>query len=115
MAQKIITSLVDDLDGNVAVETVPFALDGKDYEIDLSAENASKLREGVAHFVAAARNARPRAGATRRGRAVAASVVTTQQKEQNKKIREWALGNGFKVSDRGRIPADVVDAYNNAN
>jgi nucleoid-associated protein Lsr2 len=58
MAQKVVVSLVDDLAGGTAEETVAFGLDGRDYEIDLSSANASKLREAVATFVAAARPTR---------------------------------------------------------
>ena len=114
MAQKVTVSLVDDLDGGQADETVEFALDGKNYEIDLSSKNIDKLRDALAPFVAAAR----RAGGRRRaaqssggGGARRASV----DREQNQAIREWARKRGMKVSDRGRIPAEVLDAYHQEN
>jgi hypothetical protein len=55
VAQRTILELVDDLDGGKADETVSFALDGVEFEIDLSAENAARLRDTVAQFVGHAR------------------------------------------------------------
>lgn len=48
MAKRTITMLVDDLDGSKAAETVSFAVDGVSYEIDVSEENAAKLRDDFA-------------------------------------------------------------------
>ncbi|HEY9416243.1 MAG TPA: Lsr2 family protein [Pseudonocardia sp.] len=110
MAQKVTVSLVDDLDGDTADETVEFGVDGKKYEIDLSSSNADKLRGALASYVAAAR--RP-GGRSRSGPANAA-VATRRpsvDREQNQAIRDWARKRGMNVSDRGRIPADVLDAY----
>jgi hypothetical protein len=106
MAQKVQVMLVDDLDGGQAEETISFALDGAAYEIDLSSKNAAKLRDGFAAYLNAARKV-GRAGnkqGARRG-------VATADREQNQAIRAWAKKKGFKVSDRGRIPADVVEQY----
>jgi hypothetical protein len=105
--------LVDDLDGEVADETVEFGVDGKNYEIDLSTANAKKLRDALAEFVAAAR----RAGGRRRGGGApaAASRRPSIDREQNQAIREWARKRGMKVSDRGRIPAEVLEAYHKEN
>jgi hypothetical protein len=117
MAQKVTVSLVDDLDGDKADETVEFGLDGKNYEIDLSNSNADKLRDALADYVAAAR----RPGGRRRsgGGATAAAAATGRRasvdREQNQAIRDWARKRGMKVSDRGRIPADVLDAYHQEN
>ena len=109
MAKKVMVSLVDDLEGGTADETVGFGLDGKTYEIDLSSANASKLRESLAEFVAVAR----KAGGGRRGRRATGtgSARATVDREQSQAIRAWARGQGIEVSDRGRIPADVVAAY----
>ena len=92
MAQKVVVSLVDDLDGGSAEETVLFGLDGKIYEIDLSDANAAKLRDAVAEFVAAAR----RPGGGQRGRTASATGVPRPviDREQNQAIREWARGRG---------------------
>jgi hypothetical protein len=106
--------LIDDLDGEIADETVEFGVDGKNYEIDLSKENASKLRESLASFVAAARRS---GGGRRRGGSSTAAPVRRPpiDREQNQAIRDWARKRGMKVSDRGRIPADVLDAYHQEN
>ena len=113
MAQIREIRLVDDLDGEVADETVEFGVDGKNYEIDLSTANAKKLRDALAEFVAAAR----RAGGRRRGGGApaAASRRPSIDREQNQAIREWARKRGMKVSDRGRIPAQVLEAYHKEN
>ncbi|HTK64778.1 MAG TPA: Lsr2 family protein [Pseudonocardia sp.] len=115
MAQKVTVSLIDDLDGDRADETVEFGVDGKNYEIDLSSSNADKLRDALAAYVAAAR--RP-GGRRRSGGSNAAAVATRRpsvDREQNQAIRDWARKRGMKVSDRGRIPADVLDAYHQEN
>lgn len=112
MAQKVTVSLVDDLSGDNADETVVFGLDGKSYEIDLSSGNADKLRSALAAYVSAAR----RPGGQRRAEAAAATVKRAPvDREQNQAIREWARKRGMKISDRGRIPADLLDAYHNEN
>ena len=115
MAQKVTVSLIDDLDGDKADETVEFGIDGKSYEIDLSSSNADKLRDALASYVAAAR--RP-GGRRRSGGGAAASVAARRpsvDREQNQAIRDWARKRGMKVSDRGRIPADVLEAYHQEN
>lgn len=111
MAQKVVVSLVDDLDGGKADETVQFALDGKHYEIDLSDDNAAALRDALAAYVASAR----RPGGNTRTRAAASSGRAGIDREQNQAIRDWAREQGMKVSDRGRIPTEVTDAYNTAH
>ena len=115
MAQKHIVQLIDDLDDGAAEETVSFALDGNNYEIDLSASNAAKLRDSMAEYVAHARRAGgrgvrgPSTAAPRRGRAARGD------REQTHAIREWARANGHKIGEKGRIPAHIVEAYNEAN
>jgi len=107
VAQRVTVILEDDLDGGTADETVMFGLDGSNYEIDLSAKNAAKLRDALAKYVGAGRRttARGRRGAARaRGGASNASA-----------IREWARANGYDVSERGRVPADVKAADDAAN
>ncbi|HEY2206292.1 MAG TPA: Lsr2 family protein [Pseudonocardia sp.] len=111
MAQKVVVSLVDDLDGGKAVETVQFSLDGKNYEIDLSEKHAKALRDALATYVGAAR--RPSGG--RRGRAASSPSRPAADREQNQAIRDWARSQGMDVSDRGRIPSDVIDAYHQAS
>jgi hypothetical protein len=115
VAQKVTVSLIDDLDGDRADETVEFGLDGKNYEIDLSTGNASKLRDALANYVSAAR----RPGGRRRSGGAAAAAPAARRpsvdREQNQAIRDWARKRGMKVSDRGRIPADVLEAYHQEN
>jgi len=107
MAQKVQVILEDDIDGGPADETVTFALDGTSYEIDLNEANARKLRDAIAPYTGSARKTSGRssggAGRTRgRGRS---------RNNQTAEIRAWARENGHKVNERGRIPADVVAAY----
>jgi hypothetical protein len=108
MAQRHIVQLIDDLDGGEAAETVPFAIDGASYDIDLSAKNAATLREVLALYVAnARRSSRAQSAPGRRsGRSAARS-----DREQTQAIREWARKNGHKVGEKGRIPATILDAY----
>ena len=95
MAKQTTVVLVDDLDGSTAAEQVEFAIDGRSYEIDLSAANSAKLREALAPFISAARRTGGRA--------------------QNQAIREWAVAQGMKISERGRIPSNVLEAYHKAH
>lgn len=117
MAQVHEVKLIDDLTGELADETVEFGLDGKNYEIDLSKENAEKLREALADFVAAARRANGSSRSRRGGGSSSSSSARrpTVDREQNQAIREWARSRGMKVSDRGRIPAEVLEAYHREN
>ncbi|CAN5288030.1 Lsr2 family protein [soil metagenome] len=112
MAKKVQVILVDDMDGGTAVETVSFALDGSSYELDLSVANAAALRDALAPYVGAGRKlgrSSARAAAPR-GRSSA-----RVDREQSQAIRDWATRNGHQVSSRGRIPANVVDAFNAAH
>lgn len=115
MAQKVQVLLVDDLDGGQAEESVLFALDGTSYEIDLSAKNAKALRDALARYVGSGRKvgrSAARATAARRVAGVAKTGSPARvDREQNAAIRDWARKNGFDVSDRGRIPAEVVEAF----
>jgi len=108
MAQKTVVILEDDLDGGKAEETVTFSLDGVSYEIDLSGKNASKLRDAFAPYVGAGRRVGGRAA---RGRGRAAGRGPNETAE----IRAWAKKKGLDVSERGRIPASIVEAYRTAH
>lgn len=111
MAKQTTVMLVDDLDGSEADEEVQFMVDGKTYEIDLSSSNSKKLRDALAPFVSAAR----RAGGRARSRTGVPAARATSDREQNQAIREWAQRQGLKISERGRIPASVLDAYRAAH
>ncbi|GGM83637.1 Lsr2 family protein [Longimycelium tulufanense] len=112
MAQKVTVQLIDDLDGGTAAETVTFALDGVTYEIDLSETNAGILREALAEFVAAARRAGGTANGTGRRRP-SSTITPPARREELQAIREWARAHGHTVSDRGRISAEIMNAYRN--
>jgi len=116
MAQKVDVRFVDDLDGSEASGTVSFALDGRAYEIDLSEENAAKLRDSLATFVAAARRTgsrRPRS--QRSSTSEPPATPARPSREATAAVRTWARENGHEVSERGRIPKAVIEAYNSAH
>lgn len=115
MAQKVTVELVDDLDGTVSddIGTVTFGLDGAEYEIDLTEDNADRLREILADFVAVARRTGGRVRrATAPGRPAPPPAAN---REQTRAIRGWARQNGFDLADRGRIPANVIEAFEEAH
>jgi hypothetical protein len=109
MAQKTLVVLEDDIDGGEAETTVRFSLEGVNYEIDLSAKNANKMRDDFAKYTGAGRRVGGRAG---RGRATGSRGAGRNRSAQ---VREWARSQGLKVSDRGRIPADIVNQYDAAH
>jgi hypothetical protein len=114
MAKQIITVLTDDLDGSDADRTVEFGLDGVNYTIDLSDKNAGKLRKALEPYL----NAGSRVGRGRiesRGGRPSPAQSSRSNREQNQAIREWAGKNGYEVSERGRIPSSLVEAYHQAN
>lgn len=108
MAQQVQVLLVDDIDGGKAAETVSFSLDGVQYEIDLSTRNAAKLRDALSTWVGHARRAggRRTAGRARTGRSGGGDLTA---------MREWGRKNGFTVSDRGRLSAELQAAYKKAS
>lgn len=106
MAQKVQVLLEDDLQGGPADETVTFALDGVSYEIDLNTKNAKTMRETFGRYLDGARKADKRKRGVR-----GASVAPGRTAE----IREWAKKNGHQVSERGRIPTPVIEAFKAAN
>ncbi|GAB2531885.1 histone-like nucleoid-structuring protein Lsr2 [Brachybacterium huguangmaarense] len=108
MARKTFVELVDDIDGGKADETVSFSLDGVGYEIDLTAENAQRLRDEVGEWAGKARRVSGR-------RTARTSAPSSASSEETARIREWARENGHQVSDRGRISQAVRDAYNAAH
>ena len=114
MAQKVTVHLVDDIDGSVANTSVEFGLDGVNYTIDLSEDNAGALRDALASYVASAR----RTGGRKRSGGASGKSPSTQtaaDRDRNQAIREWARQQGTQVSDRGRIPSEVVEAYDKAH
>src|SRR5512135_1883336 len=109
VAQKVVRELVDDLDGSSAAATVRFGYDGRDYEIELSEEHAAEFDEFLAPYLEHARRV---GGGGRAGRGQRQPRQTRQDTEA---IRRWAREQGYQVSDRGRLPNDVVAAYQTAH
>jgi len=106
MAQRIVYRLEDDLDHSEAAETIVFGLDSVSYEIDLSEGNAAKLRDLLAPYVAAGRRMGGKRKAAGRRRPGVSSAT---------EVRVWAAENGYTVSARGRVPAEVREAYDRAH
>ncbi|MDT7618584.1 MAG: hypothetical protein QOG20_3576 [Pseudonocardiales bacterium] len=111
MAKQTTVTLVDDLDGSEADEQIEFAVDGRSYEIDLSAANGARLRDALSPFVSAAR----RTGGRRGSSSGSAPSRPSSDREQNQAIREWAQEQGMKISERGRIPSNVLEAYHRSH
>ncbi|MGK5533173.1 histone-like nucleoid-structuring protein Lsr2 [Streptomyces sp. URMC 129] len=112
MAKKVVTVYTDDLTGKEAedVSTHTFSLDGVNYEIDLTEASYAKLAKALGPFIDVGRKTgrTPRAGA-------GARRPTTSTSEDSAKIREWAKEQGLEVSERGRVPASVREAYAKAH
>jgi hypothetical protein len=104
--QRVEIELEDDLTGGPADETVQFGVDGTTYELDLNARHAADLRHRLAPFVEHARWVRHRVSRV--------PVRTAASRERSRLIRSWAEQHGLEVSDRGRLPADVIQQYENA-
>jgi len=107
MTTKVLTVLKDDLDGSDAVATIRFAIDGTEYEIDLSERNANRFRNSLDEFVSHAR----KVGGSRRRRGAGVQI----DKAQLASMRQWAKSHGMKVSERGRISQEVQEAYRAAH
>jgi Lsr2 len=112
VAQRTIVELIDDLDGGQADESVSFSLDGVEFTIDLSKDNADKLRGLLAEFV---EHARKTGGRKQRVTGAKTTVKAGGDKAQNQAIREWARSTGEKISDRGRIPQELVTRFQEAH
>ena len=111
MVQRVQVILEDDVSGGEATETVEFSLDGVSYEIDLNDENASRLRNDLAVWIADARRAGGRRQTRRRTNGATAASAGSGKSEDLARIREWGRENGFTVSSRGRVPQELRDAY----
>jgi len=121
MAQRTIVQLTDDLDGKPIPdgkgETIRFGLDRTDYEIDLTDKNAKALRDAISKYVAAARrtgNAGSRRGTGGRGSAGRGGSEASRDYDP-KAVRAWAESQGIEVSQRGRVPADLIAKFQEAN
>jgi len=105
VAQRTQVVFTDDIDGSEAEGTVTFALNGVQYEIDLSKKNADKLAKAFAPYVEAGRKASARTSAR------SPRAADGPRRHDQSAVREWARGQGLEVSSRGRIPADVLARY----
>jgi hypothetical protein len=112
VATETFTRLIDDLDGGKAERTISFSLDGRDFAIDLSKKNITALEKALAPYISAARRGeRP----ARKGRGAKRSTAGRSRPASGQiGVREWARANGYEVSDRGRISADVQSAFDAA-
>ena len=108
MARRTVVERTDDLDGSAATEVVAFGLDGVDYEIDLSAHNAARLRSELERYQVAGRRLTPRVRRSSPPNPGTTRVDSTQLAA----IRDWAARRGMTIHPRGRIPREVLDAYN---
>jgi hypothetical protein len=109
MAKRVITTLIDDIDGTLIAEgegeTIVFALDRVTYEVDLTSSNSASLREALAPFIAAGRViGKPDRKATSRAGAPSRTAELAE-------IREWARAHGLSAPDRGRMPAQLLAAF----
>jgi Lsr2 len=109
VARKVQVHLLDDIDGGKADETLKFALDGTNYEIDLSTRHADKLRRSLDKFVQSARRV-GRGPVTTTSRARAGAPARSDR-VQNQAIRDWAKRKGIELSERGRIPRTIIEQY----
>ena len=112
MAQQVLVTLTDDLDGSEADETVTFALDGASYEIDLNAKNAASLRKALDKYMVRARKPSGPSGA-RRGRSSRRRAARAADVDP-KVVRAWAQEHGLEISSRGRIPSEIISRYRDA-
>ena len=110
MAKQVITVLTDDLDGGDADRTIEFGLDGINYTIDLSDKNVGKLRKALDPYLTVAAKVGRTSGNSRIASRTAAAPARSNR-DQNQAIREWATKNGYEVSERGRIPSSIVEAF----
>lgn len=110
MAQQTSVTLVDDIDGGKAAETVKFGLDGSNYEIDLNKRNAASLRRALSEFVDHGRRLRTERPVARRAR----SSNSATSGVDIKAVRTWAVQEGIEVSARGRVPRSVIERYQDA-
>lgn len=110
MAKETLVRLTDDIDGSDAVESITFAIRGTEYEIDLNAKNAAALDKALDKFVGAGRKT---AAINRNGRTPRRKRPATSRSAAE--VRNWARENGYELSDRGRIPTEISEAFDAAD
>ncbi len=112
MAQKVIREFVDDIDGSPAERTFSFAVDGDSYEIDLSTQNIAEFKSAIGGFIESARKVK---SSSRRRTRSASGGGGRQSREQTQAVRKWARQHGHNISERGRIPASIQQAFDQAH
>src|SRR3954463_11546263 len=121
MAQRVVQTLVSDLSGSEEnVSNVEFGLDGATYEIDLDESEQQNLRDALADYVKHARRTGRTRARTSPGKGTSAAMTrhasqARPERGRSKEIREWAVAQGYPLSTRGRIPAEVTEAYDKAH
>lgn len=113
MAQR--TVLMDDIDGSEAAETITYTINGQDYEIDLSEENAQRFYDIFGQYIERSRRVERQTAPTRRGRGNGRRRGGGNGRNDIPQIRQWAETNGYEVSARGRIKKEIIDAYDEAH
>lgn len=107
--------LVDDLDGTEGAETISYTINGQDYEIDLSEDNAEKFHDALEPYIQKSREVRRQPESARRNRGDSRRRSGGSGRDDIPQIRAWAEANGHEVSARGRIKKEVIDAYDEAH
>jgi hypothetical protein len=109
VAQKVVREFIDDIDGSAAERTFTFAVDGTAYEIDLSSENIAEFKSAIGGFIESARKVKTTSnGRRQRG---ASTTDLRERRGRLNEVREWARENGYSVSGRGRVSAEVLAAF----
>ena len=115
MAQKVIREFIDDIDGSAAERTFAFAVDGTHYEIDLSRENIKEFYDAIAGFVESARKVKASGDGRRARKTRSTSSGRARSGEQIQAVRQWARQQGHRINNRGRIPAAIQQAFDQAH
>jgi hypothetical protein len=111
VAQKVVREFIDDIDGSVAERTFTFAVDGTSYEIDLSSENIAEFKSAIGGFIESARKVKNTSNS--RGQRGTSATNLPKRRGHLNDVREWARKNGYNVSGRGRVSAEVLAAFEN--
>ena len=116
MAERIVEQLIDDIDGSdisdSSGEQMFFSFRDIYYQIDLSAYNLATFEKVLQPYIDAATKLAP---PTRSRPPKISTTARNVFHERSQTIRLWARKNGHTVASRGRISAEVVDAFDAAH
>ena len=115
MARKVVVEMVDDIDGTVFGEdgeSIHYAVDGVEYVIDLKEEHARELRETFEYYIAHSTRV---GGRKHRADRPVNPPAAKRASGETKKIREWAIEQGYELASRGRIPTEIEQAFHDAH